>query len=302
MGMYDYVGRCGDQVKCFDLPCFSVRNYNKETKRAECNFHVVGGRLASANNAPYMTPYYNYGKNFAILDYRWYEHEEPKVHFFRDGKWIRTSNCNKVSDRYNYPPVTIDYYGNRISISSVKEMKAFVSEFIETDKRHTQMETDGLEALNISYKLRDINYYKSIGQDAMNEEFRLRDQVYHDVYNLTFAIFNKKWFPEDHKSELNLLGMVVYDYLDEQREQRNGYRTSNRVEYEWYALFSGAVNILKDKFENPVEAYLAWCDKEEIQIDKNQVKELFTKYTQVPSDKVITEFEQKIEELPFIYK
>ena len=292
MGLYDYVGKHGDQVKCFALPCFSVKRYNNETKKSECSFHVVGGRLANANNAPYATPYYNYGKDFAILDYRWYESEAPKVHFFRDGKWVRTAYCDKVSLRYNYPPVTIDYYGERINVKSVKEMRAFIADFIETDKMQNQMLHDGLEAVNLSYKLNSKDYYLSIGQDAMVAEFQLRDQIHNDVYSKTFASFNQKWINRDHESELDIIGMLVYDYMDERAEKRDGYRDTHRLEYEWYMLFAGAIEQLKYQFENPVESYFDWCDKEGIIVDKEFVKALFEKYTKTPSEQIITEYEK----------
>ena len=298
MGMYDYVGKSGDQVKCFYLPCFSVRNFNKETKTAECSFHVVGGRLASANNAPYVTPYYNYGKDFAILDYAFYESETPQIHFFRDGKWVRSADYDRVSDRYQYPPVTIDKYGEYINIKSAKEMKQFVDEFIKMDKTQTQMMNDALEAVNLSSRIGSIDHYRSMGIDAMNAEFRLRDQIRNEVYANTFAIFSQKWFNKN-KSNLDLIGMIIYDYMDEQKEERDGYRTTDRLEYEWYALFAGVVDLLKSEYENPVEEYFKWCDCNHINIDKEQVKSLFEKYTQNPNDDIIAEFERKIENLPF---
>ena len=58
---------------------------------------------------------------------------------------------------------------------------------------------------------------------------------------------------------------------------------------------------LKDKFENPLEDYFAWCDREGIELDKENARNLFAKYTQAPSDAEIQEYENKIKDLPYYW-
>lgn len=299
MGMYDYVGISGDQVKCFDVPCLTLQKYNRTTKKAEPYFHVVGGRLKNMNTAPYKTLYYNYGPDFAILDYRWYKNEPPMAHIFKNGEWVETIECDVMPNTYDYPPVTIGYYGDRINISSAAEMHEFVAEFIATDKRQEEILADKYAAANITEKFISRERGLSMSHEALQAEIALRNEIDSYAFDCTFGPFNKKWFDRSHESELHIIGLVLSDYKDEQQGFKESYRDIPRVEYEWYVLFGGAVEYLKDKFENPVEDYFEWCDKEGIDVDKNQARELFAKYTQEPSEKEILEYEKKIENHPF---
>ena len=291
MGLYDYVGHSGDQVKCFYVPCITVK-YDKETKRSDVCFHCSGGRLAGANNAPYMTPYYNYGKDFAILDYHWYEHEAPKVHIFKDAKWVETREWHEFEDDYDYPPVTIDKNGDWTNIHSAVDMKEFVETFIREDANYTQIETDGLEAVNLSYGLYDIDHYREMGLEAMQAEFGLREQIRNEAYNHTLKPFYEKWADRSRESELHIIGLVLEDYLDEQRPNRENWRDVNRLEYEWYAIFSNAIDYLSDKFENPLEDYFEWAEKQGIEIDREWTIGLFEKYNQDPSEDLVKEYEE----------
>ena len=62
MGMYDYINKNGDQVKCFYVPCITIHD-NKDTNGKEVCFYTSGGQLKgyAEGPVPFMTPYYNYG-------------------------------------------------------------------------------------------------------------------------------------------------------------------------------------------------------------------------------------------------
>lgn len=302
MGMYDYVGISGDQVKCFDVPCLSINKYNGETKKAEPYFHVLGGRLKNMNTAPYKTLHYNYGPDFAILDYRWYENEPPMAHIFKNGEWVETIECSDMPDNYEYPPVTIGYYGDRISISSVAEMREFVSTFIKMDKLQEEILADKYAAANITEKFISRDRALNMDHEALKAEIAMRNEIDAYAFNCTFGPFNEKWFDRSHDSELHIIGLVLADYIDEQQGFKNGYRDVPRVEYEWYTLFGGAIDYLKDKFANPLEDYFDWCDREGIELDKENARSLFDKYTKDPSEAEIQEYEAKIQDLPFYWK
>jgi hypothetical protein len=293
MGLYDYVGDAGDQVKCFYVPCITVK-YNKETKKGDVCFHCSGGRLAGANNAPYMTHYYNYGKDFAILDYLFASSTTPIVHIFKDARWVETREWNEFEDDYDYPPVTIDKNGDWTNIHSAVDMKEFVETFIREDANCTQMETDGLEAVNLSYKLSSMDHYRSIGIDAMRAEFGLRDQIRNEAYNYTLKPFYEKWADNSRESDLHIIGLVLEDYLDKQRPNRENWRDVNRYEYEWYAIFSEAISYLSEKFENPIEEYFEWAKKQGIEVDREWAIGLFDKYAQIVPERLIKEYEEYI--------
>ena len=295
MGLYDYVGHSGNQVKCFYVPCINVK-YNREARKSDVGFYTSGGRLAGANNAPYMTHYYNYGKNFAILDYAFVRYDNRAiVHIFKDAKWVETREWNEFEDNYDYPPVTIDKNGNWLNIHSAVDMKEFIDTFIREDANYTQMEMDALEAVNLSYKRPGRDHYLSMGLEAMQAEFDLRNQISNEAYNHTLKPFYKKWADKSRESDLCIIGLVLEDYLDEQRPNRENWRDTHRPEYEWYAIFSDAIDYLSDKFKNPLEEYFKWAEKQGIEIDREWATDLFEKYNQEPSEELVREYEEYLE-------
>lgn len=290
MGMYDYVGHDGDQVKCFYVPCIHVNSFSPKNGKADVKVYSSGGRLVSANTAPYMTPYYNYGPDFAILDYRWYQHETPKAHIFKNGQWVETVEWDAIADDYDFPPVSVGYYGDRINVNSAKSFKDFVNEFIKTDKDYEHMVAENFENFNLQPGLISRDRALSMGHDALVAEIAIRNDIESTVFKHTFEPFNQKWMDKSHESDLDIIGYLIWDWYDVHSENRDPYRDFTRLEYEWYALFSGILHQAKSRFDNPVEEYFEWCDKEGIVIDKDAVRELFRKYTQDPPKNVVEEY------------
>lgn len=295
MGLYDYVGTSGDQVKCFAVPCIPVK-YNKETRTAEVGFYTSGGRLASANNAPYKTHYYNYGKDFAILDYAFARTNGAIVHIFKDAMWVETREWEEFEDEYDYPPVTIDKHGNWTNIKSAKDLKEFVSTFIREDANYVQMEMDALEAMNISYKIGSRDHYMSMGLDAMQEEFKIRSQIQSEVYEHTLKPFYDKWADLSHDSDIEIIGLVIEDYLDEQRPNRESWRDTHRHQFEWHQIFTQAIEYLSDRFKNPVEDYFAWAKTQHIEVDEKMIIDLFDQYNKPAEESLRVDYEKMIEE------
>lgn len=293
MGMYNYVGDCGEQVKCFYVPAINV-DYNRETKECTVNIYSSGGRLESCNDAPYMTHYYNYGKDFAILEYRLMgKDESPYFHVFRDGKFVETAELNDVPEDYDLPYNVIDHYGEWINAHTIQDLRTFVAGHRETDANCIQMETEALEKIGLSYKLSSFAAMQEKGADWIRYECQMRNQIYDEVNALTWKPFLEKWRDSSRDSNLDMIGLVLDDYIyDTTIRAADGWA---RKEFEWYMIFTQVLEKLASEFDNPIDAYFDWTEKWGIEVDKNWVLELFSKYTKPVSEELIREYEEYLD-------
>lgn len=274
MGMYDYIGHDGDQVKCFYVPCISI---NKDVNPPKVSFYTSGGTLNSVNNAPYMTPYYNYGKDFAIVDDSFAnDTSDVLVHIVQDGLWKETCTLSETPENYPWPPVTINKYGRRYNVKSQQELMNMFIERCNVQAKYEQLATDRLNQAGLE-RQPDFQKLKAMPADQINQEVKAREDIEHSVFEETYNPFNSKYINDEHETPLEIIGLVVA-----QREfELSITDTRKRIhtDEEWRLIVTSAINQLKPKFENPVESYFEWCDKEGIIIDKEFVNELFQKYS-----------------------
>jgi hypothetical protein len=293
MGLYNYVGYDGEQVKCFYVPAINI-DYNRETKECKVNIFSSGGRLEGCNDAPYMTHYYNYGKDFAILENRLIEDEEnPYIHVFRDGKFVETVYVNDVGDDYDLPSNVIDNWGTWTTAHNIRELKALTKEHREADVTSRQMEIDALEQIGLSYKLGSFAEMQKRGIEAMQQEFQMREKISTEVHNLIWKPWIEKWEDNSRESDLQMIGLVLDDYIHDMNvRQPDGW---GRKEFEWHVIFTYLLERLCDQFNNPVEDYFDWAEKWSIEMDRNWVLELFSKYTKPVSDELVKEYEDYLD-------
>lgn len=293
MGLYNYVGDCGEQVKCFYVPAINV-DYNRETKECTVNIFSSGGRLEGCNDAPYMTHYYNYGKDFAILEYRLMgKDESPYFHVFRNGKFVETVELNDAPEDYNLPYNVIDHYGEWINAHSIHELRDFIKEHYETDANCVQMETEALEKIGLSYKLGSFAEMQAKGGDWIRWECQMRSQISTEVNHSTWDPFMAKWYDRSRESNLDMIGLVLDDYLyDTTVRKADGWA---RKEFEWHMIFTQVLEKLTDEFKNPIGDYFDWAEKWGIEVDRNWVLELFSKYTKPVSDELVREYEEYLD-------
>ena len=90
-------------------------------------------------------------------------------------------------------------------------------------------------------------------------------------------LFNEKWFQKEDDDMVNL-GLVLADYY-ELEVDKNPDRCP-RSEKDWFIFFRTAIKTLKSRFEQPLEAYLEWCEKQGIQLDKDWVCDVVKQYAQ----------------------
>lgn len=117
MGMYDCLN--GEQVKCF----YRVVHY-KSGQNDTWEFFHSGGQLRGYINdceLPLKTFYYNYPKNFLILD------ENCSIlHTIKDGKLFNTEPLRMVESINNDLLKNVySYHGLELNINNLDELKGY---------------------------------------------------------------------------------------------------------------------------------------------------------------------------------
>lgn len=271
MGMYDYIGSSGDQIKCFFVPCISI---DRKNGTPQVCFHAMGGLLRGFDEVPYSTPYYNYGKDFFIVEFQL--EEVPYIHVIRDARYQETLIVAQMDDNYLLPPVAIDNYGTRLNINSTKELKDFVEDYCDKKDLAYVMEVQYLNEYGLSYKL-DFDRMRKLSTEELNSECKIRNMVANKVYDKTMKLFNDKWIIPDDEDMINL-GLAVAEYIElEVHKNPDRYPRTND---DWKLIFTTALCKLKDRFERPLDAYFDWCDNQGIKLDKSWTADIIKQYTQ----------------------
>lgn len=271
MGMYDYIGDSGDQVKCFFVPCISI---DKKSEIPQVCLHAMGGLLRGFDEVPYNTPYYNYGKDFFIVEFQL--EEVPYIHVIRDARYQETLIVSQMDDDYWLPPVAIDNYGVRLNIHTTKELKEFVEDYCDKKDLAYVMEVQYLNEYGLSYKL-DFEKMRGLSAEELQSECKIRDMVARKVYDKTMKLFNDKWFFVEDADLINF-GLVIADYI-ELEINKNPDRVPRTTE-DWQIIFEASLKKLKIRFEHPLDAYLDWCNQQGIQLDRDLVFDVTKQYAQ----------------------
>lgn len=283
MGLYNYLGNEGEQVKCFYVPCIHVKR-DPKTGMANAEFYTSGGLLNSyTKEVPYRTYYYNYGKDFLILDYVCI-YDEPFVHIIQNGEYVDTVNYQKVPQNTIFD-IVIDNYGRRLNIQSLEELTQFIAEYNQSKELEQELEKKYFAEANMSIKIPSVEYFKDMSQDEMYKYFNRRSAIYDEIYKVANKPFVDQWLlPEE--PEVSIIGLLLSDY-EKKRQEDNEFLDA--YEYEWHVAFPAVVQHLKKLgIENPIEAYLEWAKHNKIEIDKNYIYQLFEKYSQ-PCSKELEE-------------
>ena len=273
MGMYNYIGTSGDQVKCFYVPCISVSPTNTVCMGSS------GGRLECVNDTPYMTPYYNYGKDFGIMTFALaFTPLEVEVHIVRDGKWVETLPAMQMDDNYDLPPVIINNFGTFFNVHSVAELKQMLQEFHDANVEHDRILFDGLEAHNLKGRFPTIAEFKNKPHEERVAELAIRSEIGDLAYKTTQKIVNEKWVIHDPDADMaELVGLVYADWRQQNPLDESITPAWQRPEEEWTII----VDDLYDRFNDigdPLAFYKNWCNKKGIIVDINDVSHFLNTY------------------------
>ena len=273
MGMYNYIGTSGDQVKCFYVPCISV-----SPTKTVC-MGSTGGRLECVNDTPYMTPYYNYGKDFGIMTFALaFRPLEVEVHIVRDGKWVETLPAIEMDDNYVLPPVIINNFGTFFNVHSVAELKQMLQEFHNANVEYDRILFDGLEAHNLKGRFPTMAEFKDKPHEERVAELAIRSEIGDLAYKTTQKIVNEKWVIHDPDADMaELVGLVYADWREQHPVDTSIVPAWQRPESEWSII----INDLYDRFHeygDPLTIYKEWCEKKGIIVNQEDVATLLNRY------------------------
>ena len=286
MGMYDYIGDDGSQVKCFYVPYIVVKKNDKSEYRTR--FITSGGRMVSVNDAPFMTPYYNYGPNFAILDYGiLWNGNDTIVHIMENGKWVNTYTVEELGEDYKLPPVVICADGARYKVKTVADIKQMIQDYTAARKEQKELTVQYFKLRGMNPEV-DFEKIKTMSEDEVHQEFAIRNVVHQDVLAITVEPVVKKYEDKSHLNKASMLGQVYAYYQECIARQIPHY------EFQWYVACKEAIEILKEKhsMSEPIVSYITWCNQEGIKIDVNDVIAFFDKYTKEAPEELRIEFEK----------
>lgn len=120
MGMYDVINN--EQIKIFDVPIISLSDLPQGFlffSGGSLNEYDVGEKV------PYQTYWYNYTKDFNIIDFFPTEYDETVIHKIRDGKnagVILLKDITKSDLQYD----SYNDHGRKMNINTVDDIKAYI--------------------------------------------------------------------------------------------------------------------------------------------------------------------------------
>ena len=145
MGMYDNFGPT--QVKCFFVPHVFWSRERGKIFNEGLDVSYSGGSLLSfkqGKEVPYKTPYYCYGENFMIYDFRTWNDSLPEdVIVIEDGKWSFSApySSKKIKDKISTGKfIVVDKYGDRINITEPEDFENIYQEFRQSEKEYDSRE------------------------------------------------------------------------------------------------------------------------------------------------------------------
>ena len=270
--MYDYIGTSGDQVKCFYVPYIVVSELNEENGEKKVSFGISGGCLNGYNyEVPYQSRYYNYGKNFVIIDDTSGPLEDVNVHYIFNGKYVDTYALDDIPLTFEWPETVIDSDGNKMNISSVNELYEFVA---EKKIQHIKYKTKQAQELrNAGYiTLDSIQHYRNMDRELRVKEMNERRRIKMESYDLTIKPFRERWYNTyDRDDQIVVIGYILSEY---ERDK------NSKTEDEWKVICLAAKNNLRNMSDDPLSTYCDWCEKNGIFVDRKEVYEWLGKYFQ----------------------
>lgn len=177
MGMYDYIN--GEQVKCFGVACY----YGDRDGVAPMGGYLKG--YNTGNRVPYKTSWYNFTKNFVVVDIHPYEDEDYIIfHVIKDGKVFGTWKFEDITnDILKDFSVFVDYWGQRLTIRTKEDAEMYKEDWSFWQKERLVITSKSQEifkeAMELWRGLRDLDndskeYVET--QKKIDELFKQKDE------------------------------------------------------------------------------------------------------------------------------
>lgn len=287
MGLYDELGY--EQVKCFpDAIVKYCKKWDSDSEEEVLESYELGGKLKyfrRGHIVPYITLYYNYGKDFMIFDYR----NEDKngyipVHIIRNGRYLRSVDYRCIPNRYKIGLV-INKYGDILNVYTKSDFKQLVKEFkyYEEIFRKEYTENEKVKA----FLAREIEFDENF-ENIVNEIANLEEEV----ISKTFDIFTKNWvnIGIDDWSKYSCNELLNWENFNSSEKEdikvHGGYVIGcllHSIQNDYYSqderkrVIKGYVEKIKGSnksFDGMLMFYLKWCEMSKIDIDREKVEHL----------------------------
>ena len=288
MGMYNTLN--GEQVKCFFVPCGSIDRDSKELNDVRLSYYTSGGRLnyyAIGDEVPYKTPYYNYGKDFVIFDYRIY-HDcgAPEVIVIRDGKLYATISSLDVTDKdIEGISLFVNNYGDILNINSADDLRQIVKDYKNTMERYDELNEQYEKEYGCENLFGRREEIKQMNEDEVARLFELSREARNRAWNETYRITNNKWYCEDEEKTKKVHGGFTFGYMF---DNLSGDYMTEWEKYKAVAFLKEKLQEDGESFEDGLEKYIVWAKN--AGIDENDIRKLFEKYDREPTENVIKEY------------
>ena len=249
VGMYDTFGDSGDQLKIFTVPCyyFSQDRYNKfkETGEGYSFLDYMGGNLRSyaiGSEVPWRAMSYNYTENFTVIDVDTFYYNDL-LFYFKDGifeEMIEIDNSDdydwSIYDKYFIGNIIINAYGDFLRIHNGNELKRFIIEYKDTDKKRNEI----LKKIsNVEHIIFD--YMKTFRDDEKKTEAVINALTsFEGIYSIAFNEVDLEMHKYYNESKISLTYGKYRAYLelvkfhstkDEDRKDHNAALLHEAKEY-----------------------------------------------------------------------
>ncbi len=286
MGLYDYLG--GEQVKCFTRASVGIKPNDFDSDSFDLILSVVGGDLkgySRGSAVPYKTPFYNYGKDFMVFDYRTFNYNESiiddsdlMVHIIRNGRYFRSVPYNKVPSRYKIGLV-IDNYGMVIDIKTKQDFIDIVYDWHKSHILYAELKEKYRNLKEIPDILRmsmqEIKE-KNFTSDELNRLLEGNNMCMNMAHEESLGVFHNTWYASvkniDDAINKGWRFGVLYSSLERQ--------TISEFDKYWIArLFVKEIEDKEGDFNTALDNYFDWCSKNNIdEIDRDKLETFFSIY------------------------
>lgn len=266
MGMYDYLGTDGEQVKCFYVPIFHVDETTGKT-----SFGGSGGMLNGYNKeVPFRTFYYNHGKNFVVVDYKLRFDDTPIVHVIQNGEYFGTFEYDKVPDDITFDKA-IDKNGDELNVHSVADISFFIDEWRQMITKLQELEFKYFSEAGIPLKIPSFKEF-DMSPEKHLEDMKLRMNIQTRIYEETSRPFHAKWYAPDSEVPY-MLGSILC------LSKASPFKEYSLKDSDISILCRDAIEYLREKgIDNPIDEYIEWAKENDIDLTENEIREFFEEH------------------------
>lgn len=286
MGMYDNLGE--DQVKVFGVSCSPLSIKSKDMNDVAFEPYVMGGNLRyykKGDEVPYKTPFYNFGKDFMVFDYRSFMAEYGLVvHIIKDGKYYRTVKHDKVPKTIPVGLV-VDNYGEPINIHTPGDFVEIAASHKYYMELYDELRDKYTAEAGVSKYIPSIDEFKAMDENIRIDYLNKQSEAFEKARKESLGKFSEQWYLSNDSEEYKMInggfivGIVVDACLDTER-------THEWDKYKIVQLFTQKIKEKNEDIETYIKGYLEW-DKE---FDEQILRDIFDKYSKEIPQEVIDSY------------